>query len=34
MDIVWIAAIAAFWFVLYEAVVGLHKLESPKKERS
>jgi len=34
MDIVWIAAIAAFWVALWGAVVGLHKLEAPKKERS
>ena len=30
MDFVWIAAIAAFWIVMCEAVAGLHKLESPK----
>jgi hypothetical protein len=33
MDVVWIAAIAVFWVVMCEAVVGLHKLESPKRER-
>lgn len=34
MDIVWIAAVAALWVVMCGAVAGLHRLESPRKERS
>lgn len=33
MDIVWIAAVAAMWVLMAEAVVGLHKLEAPKGAR-
>jgi hypothetical protein len=34
MDIVWIAVMAVFWVAMCEAVVGLHKLDSPKEQRS
>jgi hypothetical protein len=32
MDVVWIAAIAVFWVVMAEAVIGLGKLDAPKGE--
>jgi hypothetical protein len=32
MDFVWIAAIAVFWVVMAEAVIGLGKLGAPKGE--
>jgi len=32
MDIVWIAAIAAFWVLMCEAVSGLHRLEARTRE--
>jgi hypothetical protein len=34
MDFVWIAAIAAMWVAMAEAVLGLCKLDAPKGERS
>ena len=33
MDLVWMAAIAAMWVVMAEAVLGLCKLDAPKGER-
>ena len=32
MDFVWIAAIAVFWVVMAEAVIGLGKLDAPRGE--
>ena len=32
MDLLWIAAIAVFWVVMAEAVIGLGKLDAPKGE--
>jgi hypothetical protein len=32
MDFVWIAAIAVFWVVMAQAVLGLGKLDAPKKK--
>lgn len=34
MDFVWIAAIAAMWVAMAEAVLGLCNLDAPKGERS
>ena len=34
MDFIWIAAIAALWVVMAEAVLGLCKLDAPKGERT
>ena len=34
MDLVWIAAIAAMWVAMAEAVLGLCKLDAPKGGRS
>jgi hypothetical protein len=33
MDFVWIAALAAMWVVMAEAVVGLCRLAAPRGER-
>jgi hypothetical protein len=33
MDFVWMAAIAALWVVMARMVVGLHKLNAPRRER-
>ena len=33
MDLVWMAAIAAMWVVMAEAVLGLCKLDAPQGER-
>jgi len=30
MDVVWIAAIAVFWAVMAEAVIGLGRLDAPR----
>ena len=32
MDFVWMAAIAVFWVVMAEAVIGLGRLDAPKGE--
>jgi hypothetical protein len=32
MDLVWIAALAVFWVVMAQAVIGLGKLDAPKGE--
>jgi hypothetical protein len=34
MDFVWIVATAAMWVVMVGMVVGLHKLDVPRGERS
>ncbi|VTU16935.1 hypothetical protein H6CHR_00647 [Variovorax sp. PBL-H6] len=31
MDFVWIAAIGVFWVVMAEAVIGLARLDAPKR---
>lgn len=34
MDIVWLAALAAFWAAMVAMVAGLIRLETPRRARS